>query len=137
MRIAALMSGTGSNLRRILESKNDLYEIVMIFSDTKSEKCNGKKIADEYGIAYYSNDIKEYYSDRGHNNRSDVNVRKEFDGETAKLLEKHHVDVIALCGYMSIVTDVIYDDYLTVNVHPADLRIIDENGKSCMQVALE
>jgi len=129
MKVAAFMSGTGSNLRKILEAQGN-YEVVMIFSDTADEsKCNAKKIAEEYNISYYCNDIREYYSSRGYDDRKNMDVRKEYDKETVKLLEKHKVDVVALCGYMSVVSGEICDNFLTLNVHPADLRILDSNGK--------
>ena len=41
----------------------------------------------------------------------------------------HRVDVVALCGYMSIVTKPVIENFLTLNVHPADLRIKDGSGR--------
>ena len=129
MKVAAFMSGAGSNLRRILEAQGN-FEVVMIFSDTADEsKCNAKKIAEEFGISYYCNDIREYYGSRGYSDRKDMNIRREYDKETAKLLEKHKVDVVVLCGYMSVVSGKICDRYMTLNVHPADLRILDSDGR--------
>jgi len=128
MRVAAFMSGTGTNLRKILETKGN-FEVAMIFTDNADERCNAKKIAFEFGIDYYCNDISKYYSSRGYDDRKNMDVRKEYDRETVKLLEKHAVDVVVLCGYMSLVTEEICNKFLTVNVHPADLRILDSNGK--------
>jgi phosphoribosylamine---glycine ligase len=136
MKVAAFMSGTGTNLRKILELQNkleqegkELFKVVMIFSDNGDESvCNAKKIAEENKIAYYGRDIKEYYRGKGFTSRKDLKVREEYDSETAKLLRIHDVDIVALCGYMSIVTGPVIDDFLTVNVHPADLRVKDANG---------
>jgi len=129
MAIACFTSGEGTNLRRLIEKQlqpDSVFKVVMIFTDTKDDtKCNAKKIAEEYGIPYYCNDIKEYYSTRGYRDRKDMNVRKSYDKETVELLKKHKVDVVALCGYLSIVSGEICDNYLTLNVHPADLRILD------------
>ncbi len=137
MRIAAFMSGTGSNLRKIIELQQQLqregkslFKVVMIFTDTANETtCNAKRIAEEYKIAYYCNDMKEYYRNRGHNDRKDMKIREEYDAETEKLLRMHKVDVVALCGYMSIVTRPVIGNFLTVNVHPADLRVKEGSGK--------
>jgi len=126
MKVAAFMSGTGSNLRKIIENKEG-YEVVMIFTD--NPKSNAEAIAKESGIPYYCSDIKQYYKDRGHEDRKDMGIRMEYDKETVKLLEKHEVDVVALCGYWSIVSEGICGRYLTINVHPADLRILDDEGK--------
>jgi 5-formyltetrahydrofolate cyclo-ligase len=124
MRVAGFMSGSGSNLLRILqlqEKTSNLFDVVMIFSDNKNS--NAQKIAREYSVPYYCTDITEFYGKKGID-RKDMAVRKEFDAETAALLRKHSVDVVALCGYMSLVTSEIYDSYLTVNVHPGDLRVM-------------
>ena len=135
MRIAAFMSGTGSNLRKILEMEKKMQnlgksvsEIVMIFSDTPNS--NAGEIAAENGISYYSRDIREYYRSRGAgSSRKDMKIREEYDRETVKLLKRHKIDVVILCGYMSLVSGEICDRYVTLNVHPADLRILDANGK--------
>ncbi len=135
MRIAAFMSGKGSNLRKILEMQKKLakecpFRVALVFSDVKDEeKCNAKRIAKEYGIAYYCNDIKEHYESRGHKDRKDMKVRKEYDRETAKILKSEKIDAVAMCGYNSITTGEIFNNFLTVNVHPADLRILDRNGR--------
>ncbi|MBI2664522.1 phosphoribosylamine--glycine ligase [Candidatus Woesearchaeota archaeon] len=146
MKVAAFMSGRGSTLQRILQQQDKAYEVAMIFSDTADEsKCNARKIAEEYGIPYYCNDIREYYG-RRNADRSDMAVRKEYDKETLQLLKKHNIDAVALCGYLSIVTAEIYGNYLTLNVHPADLRVIGSHGKKmyagcikeeCIQKALD
>jgi len=51
-------------------------------------------------------------------------ARKEFDQVAATLVKAFEVDVVALGGYMS---------YLTlnrcINVHPADLSVLDAEGK--------
>ena len=70
MRVAAFMSGTGSNLRRILEMQKKMendggspFEVVMIFSDRQDS--NAGQIAAENGISHYCSDRKEYYGKRG------------------------------------------------------------------------
>ncbi len=149
MKVAAFMSGTGSIVRKILEfQKNNplLFKAAMIFADTADETvCNARKIAEEYKVAYYCTDIKEYYRKRGSSDRRDMKIRQEYDSETAKLLKMHKVDVVALCGYMSIVTKPVIGNFVTVNVHPADLRIKDSRsrrkyagcmGPECVKMAI-
>lgn len=137
MRVAALMSGGGSNVRKILELQQklasegeDLFRVVMIFTDTAdSEICMAREIAEENKLPYYCEDIGEYYRKNGHENRKDMKLREKYDNETAKLLKLHRIDVVALCGYMSLVTKPVIENFLTINVHPADLRIKDKNGR--------
>ena len=127
MRIAAFMSGEGTTLGKILEKEEPSFKVVMIFTDTS--QSNAKKIADKHSIPYFCNNIREFYKSKGHTDRKSMEVRKEFDKETAKLLQENRIDAVVLCGYMSLVTGEICDNYLTINVHPADLRIVDSEGK--------
>ena len=137
MRVAALMSGGGSNVRRLLELQQnlagegqDLFRVVLIFTDTADEEvCNARKIAEDYKIPHYCKDMKEYYLKLGLSDRKDMKIRQRYDSETAKLLRMHRVDVVALCGYMSIVTRLVIGSFLTLNVHPADLRIKNGSGR--------
>lgn len=135
MRVAGFMSGSGTNIRKILEKQLELnqqegqspYELVVLFSDIEdSEKCKIRTIAKEYHLSYKTNDIWKFYRSRGHTTKRDMTVRREFDKVTLEYLQENRVDCVALGGYMSIVTEVIYEAYPTINVHPADLAIIDK-----------
>jgi len=139
MCVAGLMSGSGTNIRKIVEKEHDLkqrdgkspYELVFLFSDVAdSSKCKIREIAAEYKLPYEINDIWEFYKVRGHANKRDMNVRREYDTVTLNYLKEHKIDCVALGGYMSIVTSVIFNAIPTINVHPADLSIMDaKTGK--------
>jgi phosphoribosylglycinamide formyltransferase 1 len=139
MRVAGLMSGSGTNIRKIIEKERELkqregkslYELVFLFSDVADPaKCKIREIAAEYKLPYEINDIWEFYKVRGHSNKRDMNVRREYDAVTLGYLKEHQIDCVALGGYMSIVTEVIFDAIPTINVHPADLSIMDaKTGK--------
>ena len=58
-----------------------------------------------------------------------MKVREEFDRLTVRALAPFDVSVVALGGYMSIVSAPLMNSFLGVNVHPADLGIKRENGK--------
>ncbi|MBW1806221.1 MAG: formyl transferase [Deltaproteobacteria bacterium] len=136
MRVAAFMSGSGTNIIRLLERQNVLREkegaspfhVIFIFSDRSDGTSQGEKIAHENGIPYFSYDIRVYHRLRG-SKRTVVTpdglaARKEFDAVAARLIQAFEIDVVALGGYMS---------YLTlnrcINVHPADLSILTPDGK--------
>ncbi len=134
MRVAGFMSGSGTNIRKILEKQHELkdtkgecpYELVFLFSDVENpEKCRIREIAKEYKLPYKINDIWEFYRSRGHTTKRDMKLREEYDKVTLGYLREQDIHCVALGGYMSIVTRVIFQVYPTINVHPADLSIID------------
>jgi folate-dependent phosphoribosylglycinamide formyltransferase PurN len=135
MRVAGFMSGSGTNIRKILEKEQELknqegkssYELVFLFSDVADPaKCKIREIAEEYKLPYKIKDIWEFYRARGHTTKRDLNIRREYDKVTLGYLKEHKINCVALGGYMSIVTEEIFQVYPTINVHPADLSIIDE-----------
>ncbi|NHI91130.1 MAG: formyl transferase [Candidatus Lokiarchaeota archaeon] len=137
MRVAGFMSGSGTNIKKILENQKNLkkafgncpYEVAFLFSDRKDlNRCKIKEIAMENNLPYEINDIWDYYTSRGHDTKKDLNLRADYDLENVDHLKEHDIDAIALAGYMSIVTERIFKLYPTINVHPADLTKM-KNGK--------
>lgn len=128
LRVAAFMSGSGTNIRRLLERKSPHYEIAFIFSDVAQDKCQGQKIAYEYGLPFFAYDTRRFHELKGIKRTvttpEGLFARREYDQVAAKLVDGFGVDIIALGGYMSFLT-------LPhgVNVHPADLSLADASGK--------
>jgi folate-dependent phosphoribosylglycinamide formyltransferase PurN len=136
MRVAGFMSGSGTNIVKLIEREKALrekegiapYEVVFIFSDRSDGSCFGESIACDTGIPYMSYDIRTFHRLRGLERTvaapEGLAARHEFDNVAETLVKAFDIDVIALGGYMS---------YLTldrcVNVHPADLSILDAGGK--------
>ncbi|KMY68462.1 formyl transferase [Desulfocarbo indianensis] len=127
LRLAAFMSGSGTNIRRLLERKSPHYEIAFIFSDVASDKCQGQNIAREYGLPYFAYDTRRFHELKGVKRTvttpEGLAARREYDRVAARLVAAFQVDLIALGGYMSFLT-------LPggVNVHPADLSLSDAGG---------
>ena len=136
MRLGIFMSGSGSNAIRMLEKSREPdsnYDVVLIFSDVKDTRtrggrkmCRAKDIAEEWGVAYESLDIRDFYSERGLK-RSDLSVRPEFDRLVLDLVRPYQLDLIANAGYMSIMSTPLLEEFdgRIVNVHPADLRLVE------------
>ncbi len=129
MRVAALMSGSGTNLRRILEHERSTrrcaYRVVVIFTDRKGSAAAA--IGADFDLPVICRDIDAFYAAR-HRSRRDLTIRPEFDEATVRALSPYRVVAAAYAGYMSIVTPVLTDAYLGVNVHPSDLGI-ESGGK--------
>ena len=134
MRVAGLMSGSGSNLRKIIEHELNLhqevgypyYHVAVIFSD--NSESNAVKIGKDFDIPVIVRDKKAFYKKRGKPLR-DMETRAEFDRENVHILAQYQCPVAAYAGYMSIATPVLVNTFLGVNVHPADLSVIDKNGR--------
>ncbi len=135
MRVGVFMSGSGTNCIKLLERQRELekegvrpFEVVFIFSDRSDGKCKGESIAHKYGIPYFSYDIRRFHQLRGRkrevHTKEGLELRREFDQVPKRLVEAFEVDMVALAGYMSYTTL-----QRCVNVHPADLSILDQRGK--------
>lgn len=132
MRIAGLMSGSGSNLRNIIELERAFgkkahcpFEIAVIFSDNPNS--NAQQIGEKYGIPVVGRDIRDFYA-KAEKPFTDMQTREEFDKRTVEALSEYGVSVAAYAGYMSIASQILVNAFLGVNVHPADLSIM-ENGQ--------
>jgi len=137
MRVALFISGSGTNGLRIIEKSKVLdsnFVVTLVFSDIRDTRVrrNGskmsmaKEIAGEYGIAYECVDIRDFYKERGLK-RTDLSIRPDFDRLVIESLRGHDIDLLVNAGYMSIMTPVLLAEYpgRMVNVHPADLSIMD------------
>lgn len=129
MRVAGFMSGSGSNIRKIIEHQREmaenLYELILIFTDVADEsKCKAKQISSEFGIPFLCKDVLEFYKDMGHENKKDLDLRPAYYAEVVESVRDFKIDLIALGGFMSIVTSPLLDEYKIINVHPADLSIM-------------
>ena len=133
LRVVALMSGSGTNLQKVLEHQQHLqtrrgespFEVVAIFSDRSDS--NAADIGKRHDIPVVIHDIGGFYEKRGLPRR-DMSVRAEFDRRTVDMLRPFGATVAVYAGYMSIATLPLIEAYMGVNVHPADLSV-EENGQ--------
>jgi folate-dependent phosphoribosylglycinamide formyltransferase PurN len=128
LRIVGLMSGSGSNLRRILERQRGLaaergrspFEVVAIFSDAWNSKA--PELGRDFDLPVVVRDIAAFYATRNAPRR-DLTLRAEFDRATVAALRPFDARAAAYAGYMSVATAPLIEAFLGVNVHPADLGI--------------
>ena len=133
-RVAGFMSGSGTNLRKIVEHQRKMeeqdgrasYQVVVIFSD--NPQSNAERIGRDYKIPVVIRDLTAFHKERG-KPRKDLSVRAEFDEETVRALKPFNVDIAAYAGYMAIATPLLINAFIGINVHPADLSIMDGNKR--------
>lgn len=135
MRVAAFMSGSGTNILRLLEHAAALraaegiapYEVVFIFSDRSDGACAGERIALDYGLPYFSFDTRAFHRRAGYRRTvrtpAGLTARRAYDAVARTLVAAFRVHLIALGGYMSYTTLAP-----CVNVHPADLSVRGPDG---------
>ena len=130
MRVAGLMSRSGTNLKKIIEHGRKIeaeegrapYQVVVVFSD--NPESNAETIGKDYEIPVIIRDLGAFHRERG-KLRKDLTVRSEFDEGTVRVLKSFNVDIAAYAGYMRIATEPLINAFLGVNVHPADLSIMN------------
>lgn len=135
MRVAAFMSGSGTNILKLLEREKELreqegaspFEVVFVFSDRSDGASRGEAIALDHGLPYASYDVRAFHRLRGVKRTvttpEGMDARRAFDRVPGTLVKAFGIDVIALGGYMSYITL-----QGCVNVHPADLSVLNPDG---------
>jgi len=109
-RVAVLISGRGSNLKALIEAKQDAYEIALVVSNV--EDAGGLAIASAAGIATFALAHKGY-------------ARADFDDIVDERLRMHEIEAVALAGYMRILspTFVARWEGRMINIHPSLLPL--------------
>ena len=126
LRIAGLMSGSGSNLRKIVEHERELvnspYEVCCIFSDDSTSKAAA--IGAEFDLPVIYRDVFAFHKAKDMPLKN-MEVREEFDVETVRVLDLYGAQCAAFAGYMRIATEKLTKSFISVNVHPGDLSVVD------------
>ncbi|MBB5193058.1 phosphoribosylglycinamide formyltransferase-1 [Silvimonas terrae] len=125
--IVILVSGRGSNMRKIVEAAIPDARIAAVISNRPA--AEGLTWAAERGIATAALDHRSFDS------------RDAFDAELARLIDSYTPDLVVLAGFMRILTPTFVNHYAgrLINVHPSLLpsftglnthqRAIDEGVK--------
>ncbi|KRT66259.1 MAG: phosphoribosylglycinamide formyltransferase, phosphoribosylglycinamide formyltransferase 1 [Candidatus Dadabacteria bacterium CSP1-2] len=106
-RMGVFVSGSGSNLQALIDAKIPSVEIVVVVSNNPDayaiERAKKNKIPVEVI------DHRNYSS------------REDFEREIQKRLDQYKVDLIALAGFMRILTPLFIRNYKNriMNLHPA------------------
>ncbi len=106
-RLAVFVSGSGTNLQAIIDARIPAVDIVLVFSN--NPHAYALERAAKHGIPYEALDHKKYPS------------REEYDSEVLKVIEPYGVDLIALAGFMRILSPIFVRAYKNriINLHPA------------------
>jgi phosphoribosylglycinamide formyltransferase 1 len=107
LRVGVLLSGSGTNLRAILDASGPDYEVAVVVSDRAD--AFGLERARKAGVAAIHVDPK----------RSDN--REAFNEALADVLREHGVELVCLAGFMRILAPNFVKAFENriLNIHPA------------------
>ena len=108
MKIVVFFSGTGTNLKSILDHQGEYgYEVCFCF--TNNPEAEGLVFCEEYSVNCKIIDHKDF------------DDRQEYDGLVNSFLESVSPDLIVLAGYMRIMSKSLVENWegQIVNIHPS------------------
>ena len=140
-RVAAFMSGSGSNVTRLLELQQKLssegacpFNVVAIVTDNPDpHECKAREIAASFGdLPLIELDIKAFYRDRGHPRVSvktdrGYEIREEYSDALWQKLQPFGPGIIALGGFVPLTN--LVGKLPAINVHPGDLSVLREGQR--------
>ncbi len=109
-KIAVLVSGSGSNMTRLIEEK---IAIDCVIAD---RQCKATSIAQQHNIATYQVE------------------RNQCSDELQKIFAKRNIDLVVMAGFLSIIDKSLTDSYTIINIHPSLLPKYGGKGMYGMNV---
>ncbi len=109
-KIAILISGSGSNMRALIEaSLNDKFPATIELVISNNSSAGGLLVAKDYGISTRFIDRKIF------------NNNEDYDTALSCLLKEENIDIICAAGYMKIFTKQFVEIWKNkiINIHPS------------------
>jgi len=108
VRVAVLISGTGSNLRALVDAADTTYEVALVLSNRA--EAAGLAWATERGIATVALPHAPFGKDR-----------QAHEAALDEALHAHDIQVVALAGYMRVLTPWLVGRWSgrMLNIHPS------------------
>lgn len=129
-RIVVFFSGSASSLEYLLRNdprRGEEYEIVGAFTDRYSSSGR-KAVCAPNQIRCDCIDYQRWCKTMRVDPK-DLKEREEYFGRVSRMTASFMPDIIMLSGFMLVITPPLLGAYHILNVHPADLRIVDDNGQ--------
>lgn len=107
VKLCVFVSGSGTNLQAMLDSELSPAQIALVFSN--NPEAYALERAKNHNIP------TEVLSHKGYG------TREEFEEDVIRLIEPYNIDLIALAGFMRILTPLFVKHYKNkiLNIHPA------------------
>lgn len=105
LRLAVLVSGSGTNLQAVLDAGDAPLEVVVVGADRDGTR--GVERARERGIPTFVCRV------------SDHDTRADWDAALARLVAAHDPDLVVSAGFMKVLGPAFLEAFRVVNTHPA------------------
>ena len=105
-KIAILFSGSGTNLKYILDNLHN-KDVKVVLALTNNPNAKGIEYAKEYNIPLVIEDSKKYKD------------REEFDSKVVEYIKKSGAELTVLAGFMRILTPIFTNNIKAINLHPS------------------
>ncbi|MGG5260189.1 phosphoribosylglycinamide formyltransferase [Phycicoccus avicenniae] len=108
LRLAVLVSGSGTNLQALLDGVaggDAPFSVVVVGADR--DGTGGAERAEGAGIPTFVCPV------------ADFDARSEWDAALARLLAEHAPDLVVSAGFMKVLGPAVLDAFRVVNTHPA------------------
>ncbi len=105
LRLAVLVSGSGTNLQALLDTGAPSFEVVVVGADR--DGTGGMERAAGRDIPTFVCPVTDYGS------------RADWDAGLARLLTEHSPDLVVSAGFMKVLGPAVLEAFRVVNTHPA------------------
>lgn len=105
LRLAVLVSGSGTNLQAVLDAGDAPLEVVVVGADRDGTR--GVERAQEHGIPTFVCRVPDH------------DTRGDWDAALARLVAAHEPDLVVSAGFMKVLGPAFLDAFRVVNTHPA------------------
>ncbi len=116
-RAAILMSGKGSNADIILSQRNRYPNVNFISIITDNHSSNALSLSQKYQLEFYCREKDKFFN------------RDDYFKQLADYLNHMKIDTLIYAGFMTITPAFFLTQFPGINVHPADLTLLDEHHK--------
>ncbi|MHA1732259.1 MAG: formyltransferase family protein [Promethearchaeota archaeon] len=140
LRVVGFFSGGASSLRELIKNQDrGNYAVVGSLTDKKNARAlpvleellgHEKVVVNDYDDFLEEKRLprKRLIRPDGSFDPEALATRGAFDERSAGLISRFEPDLLVFSGYMKIVTERLYGSHVILNVHPADLSILDGAG---------
>lgn len=105
LRLAVLVSGSGTNLQAVLDAGDAPLEVVVVGADRDGTR--GVERAQERGIPTFVCRVPDH------------DTRADWDAALARLVAAHDPDLVVSAGFMKVLGPAFLEAFRVVNTHPA------------------